>query len=69
MNNNHQYLATGQEVVFVGPDKQSHHGTITIIYGPDDAKIEWPNGMAIAHFSDSNEPGTFHFEQASPKAE
>jgi hypothetical protein len=67
--NQHQYLEVGQDVVFVGPDKKSNRGKITIIYGPDDVRIEWGNGSAVAKFSDSKEPGTFHFEQASPKAE
>jgi hypothetical protein len=63
----HQYLEVGQKAVFVGPDGKAHHGKISIVYGPDDVKIEWGNGSAVAKFSDSKEPGTFHFEQASPE--
>lgn len=69
MNNNHPYLAIGQEVVFVGHDKKNHNGKIINVYGPDSAQIEWENGSGIGDFSDKKEPGTFHFEQASPKAE
>jgi hypothetical protein len=66
---NHQYLAIGQEVSFVGHDKKIHTGKIIQVYGPDSAQIEFDGGMAIAECSDKKEPGTFHFEQASPKAE
>jgi hypothetical protein len=66
---NHQYIATGQEVIFVGPDKKEHKGKILNIYGPDTAQIEFDGGTAIAEFSDKKEPITFHFEQASPKEE
>jgi hypothetical protein len=66
---NHQYLAEGQEVMFVGIDKKTVKGKIIKVYGPDSAQIEWSNGSAIADFSDKKEPNTFHFEQASPKAE
>lgn len=69
MNNNHPHLAIGQEVTFVAADKKSHHGIITKVYGPDSAHIEWEEGSGIGEFSDKKEPGTFHFEQASPKAE
>ena len=67
---NHPYLDVGQEVVFVGIDKKLIKGKITTVYGPDSARIEWSNGSAVADFSsDKNKPHTFHFEQASPKAE
>ena len=66
---NHQYLAVGQEVVFVGPDKHKYKGKITIVYSDDEAQITWPNGSAIATYSDRGGEGTFHFEQASPKEE
>jgi hypothetical protein len=69
MNNNHPHLAIGQEVTFVGHDKKTHNGKITQVYGPESAHIELENGSGIADFSDKKEPGTFHFEQASPKAE
>jgi hypothetical protein len=67
MNNPH--LAIGQEVIFVGSDKKNRKGTITRLYSESEAHIEWDGGSAVAAFSDKNEPGTFHFEQASPKAE
>lgn len=66
---NHQHLAPGQEVTYVGSDNKTHKGKITKVYSPDTAHIEWENGSAIADCSDKPEPGTFHFEQASPKAE
>jgi hypothetical protein len=67
---NHQYIAIGQEVVFVGHDKKEHKGKILNVYGPDTAQIEFGGNTAIAEFSDKKEPITFHFEQqASPKAE
>lgn len=66
---NHQHLAIGQEVVFVSGDEKTHKGKITHVYGPDSAHIQWEEGSAIADFSDKKEPGTFHFEQASPKGE
>jgi hypothetical protein len=69
MNNNHPHLAIGQEVTFVGHDKKTHNGKITTLYGADSARIEWDEGAAVADFCDKKEPGTFHFEQASPKAE
>ena len=66
---NHQHLAIGQEVIFVGPDKQNHKATITQVYNADEAAVAWPNGNAIARFSEEKKENTFHFEQASPKAE
>jgi len=63
-----QYLAIGQEVTFVGTDK-SHKAKIVEIYNADSARVEWDGGGAIANLSDKKEPNTFHFEQASPKAE
>jgi hypothetical protein len=67
--NNHPYLAIGQEVIFVGHDEKTHKGKILNVYGPDSAQIEFESGVAIAEYSDKKEPGTFHFEQASPKEE
>jgi len=64
-----QYLAVGQEVTFVGPDKHTVKGKITTVYSENSARIEWENGAAVANLSDEKDPGTFHFEQASPKAE
>jgi hypothetical protein len=64
-----QHLAVGQDVTYVGPDKQNHKGKITTIYSENAARIEWQNGSAVATFSDKGEEGTFHFEQASHKAE
>jgi hypothetical protein len=69
MNNNHPYLSIGQEVTFVGPGKELIQAKIINVYGPDSAQLEWEEGVAIADFSEESEPGTFHFEQASPKAE
>jgi hypothetical protein len=64
-----QYLAIGQEVTFVDHEKKNHKGKIITIYGPDSAQIEFTGGIAIAECSEKPEPGTFHFEQASPKEE
>jgi hypothetical protein len=64
----HQYLAVGQDVIYVGPDG-AIKAKITAVYGDHDARIEWDNGVAIATHSFEDEPGTFHFEQASPKEE
>jgi hypothetical protein len=64
-----QHLAIGQKVAFVGRDGKTVNGTITHVYGERSAHIELPNGSAVADFSENNSPGTFHFEQASPKAE
>jgi hypothetical protein len=66
---NHQHLAIGQEVTFIGHDNESHQGKIIKVYGPDSAQIEWEGGSAVADFNDKKEPGTFHFEQASPEVE
>jgi hypothetical protein len=67
---NHQYLAIGQEVIFIGHDKKTHKGKIIQVYSPDSAQIELKDGVAIADFSDEDIPGTFHFEhEASPKGE
>lgn len=67
---NHPYLAVGQEVVFVGHDKKTHTGKIVTIYGVDAAQIALDDGsVAIADCSEDKKPGTFHFEQASPKEE
>jgi hypothetical protein len=67
---NHQHLAVGQEVTFVGDDKKNHKGKITMVVNGDVARIEFENGgSATASCSDKPEPGTFHFEQASPKEE
>jgi hypothetical protein len=64
---NHQYLALGQDVIFVGPDKQEHKAKITVIYSDDSARVEWSNGSAVADYSDKGAENTFHFEQASPE--
>jgi hypothetical protein len=66
---NHQHLAIGQEVTFTGHDGKKHKGKITQVFNADEAAIAWENGGAVAKFSDKQEEGTFHFEQASPKAE
>jgi len=66
---NHQYLAVGQEVIYVSPDGKGHKATIIHVYNEDEAALSWDNGGAIGRFSDKKEEGTFHFEQASPKAE
>jgi len=67
--NNHPHLAIGQEVTFVSADDKAHKGKITLIYGDHSAHVEWDGGSGIGEVSDKKEPGTFHFEQASPKAE
>jgi hypothetical protein len=64
-----QYLAVGQEVTYVGHDGKSHKAKITACYNDNSARIEWDGGGAVAECSDKKEPGTFHFEQASPKAD
>jgi hypothetical protein len=66
---NHPYLGVGQGVIFVGPDKKPVNAKITLVYGPDSARLEWANGVAVADYSDEQHPNTFHFEQASHKAE
>jgi hypothetical protein len=66
---NHPYLTVGQEVIFVGIDKKPIKGKIAVVYGPESARIDWPNGSAVADHSDKKEAHTFHFEQASSKAE
>lgn len=66
--NKHPYLGVGQKVIYVDPvDKKNRIGTIIQVYNEDSAKIEHDNGTAVAVYG--NEPGTFHFEQASPKEE
>jgi hypothetical protein len=67
--NNHPHLAIGQEVVFVSHDKKNHKGQIVKVYNDQEAEIGWEGGGAIAKVSEEKEPNTFHFEQASPKAE
>jgi hypothetical protein len=69
MNNEHQYLEVGQEVVFIGPDKKPLKTKIAVVYGPDSARVEWENGSAIADYSSQKKEGTFHFAEASSKAE
>lgn len=64
-----QHLAIGQEVTFVGSDKKTHKGTITQVFNDEEAAIVWDGGGAVAKVSEDKDPGTFHFEQASPKAE
>jgi len=64
-----QYLEVGQDVTFVGPDKQSTKAKITVVYSEHEARLEWANGVAIASYSDKGEANTFHFGEASPKAE
>ena len=64
-----QYLQFGQKVTFVTGDGKSHQGTITHIYSEDTANVEWDKGSGIGSYSEKDEPNTFHFEQASPKAE
>ena len=64
-----QYLAVGQDVIFIGPDNKETKAKIAIVYNENSARVEWPNGVALADYSDKKESGTFHFEQASPKAE
>jgi hypothetical protein len=66
---NHPYLAVGQEVNYVGGDGKTHKATINAVYGPDSARVEWDGGSAVADCSDKKDANTFHFEQASPKAE
>jgi len=66
---NNQYLATGQEVTYVGADGKTHKAKITQLFNADSARIEWDGGSAIAERSDKKDANTFHFEQASPKAE
>ncbi len=66
---NQPHLAIGQEVAFVGRDSKIIKGTISHVYGAHSAHIIWQNGSAVADYSDDKSPGTFHFEQASPKAE
>lgn len=67
--NQQPYLTEGQDVIFIGPDKHNYKAKITTVYGPKSVRLEWENGAAIADFSEKKETGTFHFEQASPKAE
>jgi len=67
--NEHQFLDIGQEVVFIGIDKKPIKAKITQIFGPDSARVEWSNGSALADFSSQKKEGTFHFAEASPKAE
>jgi len=64
---NQQYLALGQDVIFVGPDKHKHKAKISVIYSDSSARVEWANGSAIAEHSDKGGENTFHFEQASPE--
>jgi len=64
-----QYLAVGQDVIFVGPDNKENKAKIAIVYNDNSARVEWANGTALADYSEKKSEGTFHFEQASPKAE
>jgi hypothetical protein len=66
---NHQYLEVGQDVTYVGPDKQTQKAKITAVYGEHEARVEWTNGSAIAVYSDKSEPNSFHFGEASTKGE
>jgi len=66
---NHQYLEVGQEVTFIGPDKQHNKAKITTVYSNDEVRVEWANGVAIASYSDKGDANTFHFGEASTKAE
>ena len=68
-NNTHSYIAVGQEVVFVDGNNKSNNGIITEVFNQNTARVEWENGIGIGDYSDKGDPGTFHFEQASPKAE
>jgi len=70
MNNTkaHQYLAVGQDVIYVGT-AGAIKAKIIEVYNADSARLELEQGVAIAEHSFGNEPGTFHFEQASPEAE
>ena len=70
--NQHPHLAVGQEVTLRrSDDKKNHKGKIIRwSSNGDSARIEFENGgSATASCSDKPEPGTFHFEQASPKEE
>ena len=65
-----QYLAVGQDVTFVGPDKKTHKAKISQVYNENEALVVWENGSALAtHSDDRKGENTFHFEHASPKAE
>jgi ribosomal protein L13 len=66
---NHPHLGIGQKVIVINADKKEVHGTISQVINDDVAKIDHDNGTFISSFSDKKEPGTFCFEQASPKAE
>lgn len=64
-----QYLAAGQKVIVVNAEGKHVHGTIVQVFSEEAAKIEHDNGTFIAVLSEDRKPGTFHFEQASPKEE
>jgi hypothetical protein len=66
---NHPYLAVGQEVTYIGGDGKSHKAKITQIYNEDEVAVSFEGGSAVCAYSDQKDSNTFHFEQASPKAE
>jgi hypothetical protein len=63
------HLAAGQEVTYVGHDGKNHKAKINTCYNDNSARIDWDGGGAVAEYSQEKEPGTFHFEQASPEVE
>ncbi len=64
-----QYLAVGQDVIYVSTDKKEIKAKITQVFNEDEASLSWENGGAIAKYSEDPLEGTFHFEQASPEEE
>jgi hypothetical protein len=68
---NHPYLAPGQDVIYVDGDGKNQKAKITKVVNEDSADLEYAAGKhsAVAPYSDKGEKNTFHFEQASPKAE
>jgi hypothetical protein len=67
----HQYLAEGQDVEYVTADGKTVKAKITQVLNEDTARVEWDNGKhaAVAPHSDKKEANTFHFAEASAKAE
>jgi len=66
-----QFLNPGMEVLVVGHDGKSHRARITEVLHPSAARVESLDGKnsAICEYSETNETNTFHFANASVKAE
>jgi len=66
-----QYLFAGMEVLLVGHDGKPHRARITEVLHGGGARLESLDGKAssVSEYSETKEINTFHFGNASPKAE